>query len=280
MGAPAVPCACLAATAATALALLLAGCGDAGRSAVPPTGMGPASSASPSAPPTAASPASSVDASCGASTAGGRTVRFGAGTATNLVGVLLGTGRTGLVFAHGSQGNRCKWASYAQESVKAGYRALIFDFAGHGESTDSTDGIDEQVRAAVGYLRSQGVQQVVLVGASMGGTAVLAAAAQISPPVAGVISLSGPWRYRGVNAGSAVTRLAVPVLYAVCQGESDFAEDAASLYASTPPAVSRRLLVVPDCSTHGVELLDPGAGPAAVAVRAAVHEFLAANAPV
>jgi len=76
--------------------------------------------------------AAPVDASCGASTAGGQTVRFGLAGATNLIGVVLGTGKTGVVLAHQSRGNRCQWADYAHELAQAGYRSLIFDFAGSG----------------------------------------------------------------------------------------------------------------------------------------------------
>ena len=117
--------------AATATVLLLAGCaGGTTRTTVTAS----------SAVPPSASPAP-VDASCGASTAGAQTVRFGAAGATNLVGVVVGTGKTGVVLAHQSRGNRCQWGDYAHELAEAGYRSLIFDFAGSGNNLGSNDAV-------------------------------------------------------------------------------------------------------------------------------------------
>jgi Dienelactone hydrolase and related enzymes len=254
--------------AATATVLLLAGCaGGTTRTTVTAS----------SAVPPSASPAP-VDASCGASTAGAQTVRFGAAGATNLVGVVVGTGKTGVVLAHQSRGNRCQWGDYAHELAEAGYRSLIFDFAGSGLSTGS-DANDAAVVAAAGYLRTQGVNTVVLIGASMGGTAVLAAAPQIAPPVAAVASLSGPARFDGVDAAEAVKKLTVPVLYAVCAGDSGFANDAQTLSDATRAGTDKKLLVLPNCNSHGVQLANRTGGPEATAVRAAIHDFLSAHAP-
>lgn len=70
----------------------------------------------------------------------------------------------------------------------------------------------------------------------------------------------------------------MPVLYAVCQNDTGFAEDAAALYAATPPTHPRRL-VVPGCGSQGVHLTDPSYQPEAGLVRPAIAEFLAAYAP-
>ena len=257
--------------AAVATVVVLAGCGG-GTSIATRTTVTPSSALSPS------SSAGLVDASCGASTAGGQTVQFGVAGATNLVGVVVGTGKTGVVLAHQSRGDRCQWGDYAHELAQAGYRSLIFDFAGSGLSTGS-DANDAAVVAAAGYLRTQGVDTVVLIGASMGGTAVLAAAAQIAPPVAAVASLSGPARFDGVDAAEAVKHLTVPVLYAVCAGDSGFADDARTLSDATRAGTDKKLLVVPNCNSHGVQLAARTGGPEATAVRAAIDDFLAAHAP-
>jgi dienelactone hydrolase len=257
--------------AAAATVLLLPGCA-AGTSVATRTTATPSLSLSPTA------SAAPVDASCGASTAGGRTVRFGEAGATNLVGVVVGTGKTGVVLAHQSRGNRCQWGDYAHELAQAGYRSLIFDFAGSGLSTGS-DANDAAVVAAARYLRTQGVNTVVLIGASMGGTAVLAAAPQITPPIAAVVSLSGPARFDGVDAAEAVDKLTAPVLYAVCAGDSGFANDAQTLSDATRAGTDKKLLIAPNCNSHGVQLADRTGGPAATAVRAAIHDFLSAHAP-
>jgi hypothetical protein len=63
----------------------------------------------------------------------------------------------------------------------------------------------------------------------MGGTAVLVAASEITPPVDGVVSLSGPTYFRGLNAVRAVRRSRVPVRFLVTRGERRFAPDATYL---------------------------------------------------
>jgi len=260
-----------------ALLLLLAGCGDGGTTG----GTGGDAAASPTPAGTATvspSPEPSDPSGCHGG-APGQPVKFGPDGAANLVGVVYGTGSTGLVFAHQTRANRCQWAAYAVESAKAGYRAMTFDFPGSGDSPAGMDS-DAAVIAAAAYLRAQGVQTVVLVGASMGANAVLAAAPHIAPPVAGVISLSAPASFQGIDAVAAVRGLAVPVLYAACQNDPGYPEDASALYAATPTSHPRTLLVVPGCSSHGVQLVDPANQPEAGSVRTAMHDFLAAHAPV
>jgi pimeloyl-ACP methyl ester carboxylesterase len=266
------------AVTSVALLVLLAGCGDGGTTG----GTGGNAVGSPavaSTPTGSPSPEPSDPAGCNGAAPGGQLVKFGPDGAANLVGVVFGTGRTGLVFAHQSRANRCQWAAYAIESAKAGYRTMTFDFPGSGESPAGVDN-DAAVIAAAAYLRAQGVQTVVLIGASMGGNAVLAAAARIDPPVAGVISLSAPALFQGIDAVAAVHGLAVPVLYAACQNDPGYPEDASKLYAATPGNHPRALLVVPGCSSHGVQLVDPTKQPEATSVRSAVDDFLAAHAPV
>jgi dienelactone hydrolase len=258
---------------AAAVVLLLAGCaggGNAARSgAGTPTGTAAAS----------ASPPDSDAAGCNGAAAGGQPVKFGPAGAANLVGIVFGTGRTGLVFAHQNRADRCQWAAYARESAAAGYRAMTFDLPGFGDSPAGLSA-DAAVAQAVAFLRGQGVQAVVLIGASMGGTAVLAAAPRITPPVAGVISLSAPVFFQGMDAAAAVKELAVPVLYAACQNDDGYGDDASTLLGATAPGHPRKLLVVPGCSSHGVRLADPAGGPEATSVRATMRDFLGEYAPV
>jgi pimeloyl-ACP methyl ester carboxylesterase len=72
----------------------------------------------------------------------------------------------------------CASGSRWRGRCRLGYRALVFDFRGYNR-------LDDDVVAAVAELRRRGVTKVVLVGSSMGGTAVLLAATRIRPAVAG-----------------------------------------------------------------------------------------------
>jgi alpha-beta hydrolase superfamily lysophospholipase len=78
-----------------------------------------------------------------------------------------------------------------------GFNVLAYDARGHGESTGiCTLGDDERydVAAAVEHVRSDGLP-IIVVGASMGGIAVLRYAAD-DPTLAGVVTVSSPadWR--------------------------------------------------------------------------------------
>ena len=88
-----------------------------------------------------------------------------------------------LICCHGIHDNRGQWLEQvARLHARSGYGALLFDFAGHGQSDASmvTYGVHEtrDVAAVVGYLRSRGdvdMQRLGIMGYSLGAiTAVLA----------------------------------------------------------------------------------------------------------
>jgi len=92
-------------------------------------------------------------------------------------------GAPGIVLAHGVADSRTRLAPWAERLAGRGYHVLRFDFRAHGTSEGAvcTYGQREanDVRAAVRALRSQrGVDpdRIAVVGASMGGGSVLAAA--------------------------------------------------------------------------------------------------------
>jgi pimeloyl-ACP methyl ester carboxylesterase len=143
-----------------------------------------------------------------------RPFRFRTPAGAVLVGVVIGHGPTGLVFAHGRGGDLCEWLPRARAFADRGYQALAFDFEGFGDSRPGSGpgaGIEGDVVAATEQLRRRGADRVLLIGSSMGATAVLSAATRIRPPVAGVVSLSGPGAFGAVNAWAAMPHLRVPV---------------------------------------------------------------------
>lgn len=247
----------------------LAGCGG----SAAPGASSSASAQSPagsSAPPTSGAPAA-VGAACAKDMPGAQPVRFGVDGATNLGGVVVGTGKTAVLLAHERRKTLCMWSAYAMELTRAGYRVLAIDLPGHGSSEAARDvALDDAVAAGVALLRGQGAQRVLLVGASMGGTAVVAAAVKATPSVAAVISLSGPDRFNDLDAAAAAARLAVPALYVACRSDGDFAAAAERLHAATPARVGARLMIE-ECIDHGVRMLD------LPKVKTAVDQFLTAN---
>ena len=244
------------------------GCGGGGSN-------GPGSSHSPVPHPT-------VAAECPSQWEGGKgkQVWFTDEAGASIGGVELGNGTTGVVLAHEAEADSCNWLPYGSTLAAAGYRVLAFDFSGAGVSPDlpDNDSHDGNVLGALAFLRHEGVTKVVLMGASMGGTASLLAASKASPPVAGVVSLSAPLAYEGMSASGAVAKLAVPALFAAAEDDADFPFAARTLYDATPGS-AKTLLIAQGIPLHGTALLAPGLDET-VKIQAAVEDFLKAHAPV
>ncbi|MDG4821879.1 alpha/beta hydrolase [Asanoa sp. WMMD1127] len=208
-----------------------------------------------------------------ASGVGATPVRFGVGGATNLAGLIGGSGSVGIVLAHQAEADLCQWILGFNELIGRGYRVLAFDFHGHGASESSEAGFDEDVAAAAAVVRSAGATSVVLVGASMGGTFSLAAAAKITPPVAGVVSVSAPLAYGGVSAQQSAPSVGVPALFLAHEDDGIFGDSARELAAACGDATA----VVTPGAIHGVPLVIEGGDPK---LRAAFFDFLTEHAPV
>jgi dienelactone hydrolase len=186
--------------------------------------------------------------------AGEAAVVMKASDGATVYGVEVGTGTTGVVLGHQYASNHCEFMDFARELAAAGLRALTIDFRYNGASTGGNSSrLDLDVVAAAARLRADGATRIELVGASMGGTAVLVAASEITPPVDGVVSLSGPTFFRGMNAVQAVRRSRVPVRFLVTRGERRFAPDATYLMR-TAAAKDKAIFRVTD-GGHGSSML-------------------------
>lgn len=253
--------------AVTLVLALAAGCADGGREpATPAPGASAPTTTTTTTPAAASKP-------CLEPAEQEKLFRFRTRDGATLVGLVLGSGREGLVVGHQLGSDLCEWVPQARAFARRGYQVLAFDFAGFGDSEHGSgdDRVDTDVVAAVEQLRRRGVDRVVLVGSSMGGTAVLSAATRIRPPVAGVVSLSGPSGFGGVDAQGAMARLRVPVLFVVAADDQHFTEQARVMYRAAR-VHHKRLLVIPG-GGHGTGLLEFGED--AARVRAAVRGFIA-----
>jgi pimeloyl-ACP methyl ester carboxylesterase len=207
---------------------------------------------------------------CFPASAHAKVVRFANSEGTRLVGYELGRGTRGVVLAHQYGGDACQWADFAPGLAKAGYHVLAFDAHGYGQSPPGSGEIDVDVLAAASKLRALGAAKLVLIGASMGGTAVLSAAAQMKPPPAAVVSLSGPGSFDLMSAYDAVPGLAMPKLFVVGARDVQFVGAARELYRK---ARGQKQLVVVQTADHGVDLLDDP--PARRAIDAVLRRALA-----
>ncbi|MDQ4081714.1 MAG: alpha/beta fold hydrolase [Actinomycetota bacterium] len=127
-------------------------------------------------------------------------VRFRAGDGIELVGRLWGDGDVAVVLAHGfSEGvAQDGWLSFARVLAERDYLVLTFNFRGFCDSEACSEAPNEleknwrDVIAALAFLEERNARKAFLVGASMGGLAVLRAARMPGADVAGVVSLSTP----------------------------------------------------------------------------------------
>ncbi len=186
---------------------------------------------------------------------------FNAADGTKLVGHRFGKGTTAVILGHQSDGDLCEWLPYARRLAGKGYFVFPIDFRGHGFSQLRTgpaaNRLASDLEAATKALRKLGKKKVFLVGASMGGIAALAAGASVRPPVDGVVSISSPARFMGMDAVASAPRLRIPVLYLAATGDDnagyDFSKDAEAMFAKTA-AANKRLQLLPG-SAHGVGLV-------------------------
>jgi len=241
------------------LALLLAACSSGA----------PAAEPSPDAP--------KAGSGCADLASRGKQARFTTPAGTRLVGVELGAGAKGVVLAHQNASDLCEWLLYGERLAGRGYHVLAFDFGGDGDSDAhrGDDRLDDDVVAAATHLRAGGVTDVVLMGASKGGTAALAAAVALVPAPAAVVTLSAPKLFSGVSAADAVPRLTSPALFLSGESDHPFAEAAQEFDATAPKTVAHQVFL-PIGGEHGTGLL---AGGQAKKVNDLIDAFLKEHAP-
>ena len=190
-------------------------------------------------------------------------VRMPTRDGVSLYGLEVGSGATGVVLGHQYFSDHCEFMDFARELAGLGYRALSIDFRGNGLSgTGRSNRLDLDVAAAVARLRADGATRVKLVGASMGGTAALVAGSWLRPAVDGIVSLSGPDYFRGLNAVRAVRRSKVPVRFLVSRDDRPFASNATTLMRQA--AARDKAIVRYAAAGHGSSILSVPAAHALV----------------
>lgn len=163
----------------------------------------------------------------------------------------------GVVLAHQSDAGPCSWDDWARTLAEQGYEVLAPDV-----SLDPMPMLGLATRT----LRTEGVDEVVLIGASMGGTYVLTAARDTAP--AAVIALSPPQEYDDQNAQESIGGIKVPLLLAAADGDTSFADSVHALSQKAP--ADTQVVIETGTEHHGIELLEMP-GP----VRTAVETMLA-----
>ena len=166
------------------------------------------------------------------------------------------------ILLHMYPADQTSWSESARALQTSGVAALTFDFRGYGASGGDKDAteIEHDVRAALEFARRRGYREIVLVGASMGGTAAIVVAAEqpAGGELAGVITLSAPAEFGGLDAQEVVGDVAVPLSLIASRGDTS-ARNSLETLAESGSLPQDRTLVV-EGRAHGTDLLTSDAG--------------------
>lgn len=185
-----------------------------------------------------------------------------------LSGRLFGSGSVGAILAHQNGADQDSWLAFAQELAQQGYLVLTFDFRGYGQSPGKQSAPDapKDLEGAVDFLRGKGVARPFLVGASMGGSASIAVAARLD--VAGVVTLSTPLEFRGLDLHPYIEQVTEPKLFMASEGDTYATDSARYLYEH---AFGESHMKVFPSSAHGTEMLT---GVKGAEVKQSILDFI------
>ncbi len=151
-------------------------------------------SAPPVDPPAMASASPSGAPGGGATLPPGRSVDFPAADGTALTGRVFGTGTTAVVLSNMGDNDPAAWEDFAPTLADADYTVLTYAyrFPTHTSNLDATkaNGAVDDLAGAVAFVRRQGAQRVILIGASLGGMATAKVAARLRAD--GVVIIASP----------------------------------------------------------------------------------------
>lgn len=189
-----------------------------------------------------------------------------------LEGTVFGSGERGVILAHAFTADQSSWFDFAGELAAIGYNVLAFNFRGYGKSQGDRDigVIDRDVVAAIDFMvtQSDAPKGVVVVGASMGGTASLIAATK-SSSVKAIVTLSAPVEFMGLDASGLHWAPMTQKLIIAAQDDPNGAAGAAGeLYRDSAPAAEIEII---SGSEHGTEIL---VGPKGRKVRDLILSFM------
>ncbi|MBI3359636.1 MAG: alpha/beta fold hydrolase [Chloroflexi bacterium] len=221
----------------TAAMLIIAGCGGGAGATEPPSAAEVASATSAVATLAAAPPATLAPTQAGAAAATApaqvvsSVVKFNTEDGATLSGTLFGTGKTVALLAHMRPTDQRSWQAFARKVAEAGYAAFTFDFRGYGASGGSPQENmrDKDARAAINYLRGRGFQSIILIGASMGGSACAKNTHEAN--VTGLAMISSSRNFAGVDVVESDLNAPIAKLFIASQDDEPAATDIRTMHA-------------------------------------------------
>ena len=185
-----------------------------------------------------------------------------------LGGHLYGAGDVGVILAHQYNGDQTGWTDFAMVLAAHGYQALTFDFRGFPESGMIIHVPDSEIdlKAAYEFMQPR-VKRLFIAGASMGSDAAILLAAQY--PVAGLILLSTPVEFGGVNVYDADAKVKAPMLFVEATDDPFVAGQSQMLFQH---ATAPKSLKIYSGHEHGTEMFQGSHG---VELRNLMLRFIA-----
>jgi pimeloyl-ACP methyl ester carboxylesterase len=165
------------------------------------------------------------------------------------------------VLAHGGRFNKERWRVQANTLVSEGFQVLAIDFRGMGCSTGPGQAdfdnapFENDVLAAVRYLKAHGAKTVSVVGGSFGGAAAGDASIKSAPgEIDGIVLL-------GAEPNLSAERLKSRVLFIVARDDSNGAGPRLpGIRAQYEKAPQPKELIVLDGSAHAQFLFETDQG--------------------
>jgi pimeloyl-ACP methyl ester carboxylesterase len=189
-------------------------------------------------------------------------VSFRSPDGVKLAGRVFGDGGVGVVLAHMFPADQTSWWAFARVLAPKGFTVLTFDFRGYcpggvagcSEGQRDVAAMWQDVVGAVEFMMARGLVRVMLVGASMGGTASLLAAAQPGVSVAAIVAVSAPQSFEGLTADRTVLgNVTAAKLFVAGNSDPTGAATAAlAMFAESPQPKQVEIFTSSD---HGTDLL-------------------------
>src|SRR5271168_2609186 len=203
---------------------------------------------------------------------GGEHVSFTTSDGVLLRGHLYGRGSTGVILAHMYPADQSDWTDFARVLAAHGYQALTFDFRGFTESEgeSGSEFADRDLLAAYQFLRPR-VSRIFIAGASLGSEAAIMVAAH--QQVAGIICISTPTNFGGLNVEPVIHLVRAPILFVTSVDDPLVEGQPEILYKL---ATAPKSLEVYPGDAHGTSILR---GPHAMELQSLMLRFIADNEP-
>lgn len=173
----------------------------------------------------------------------------------------------GVLMLHMMPADRKSFSAFAEKIQQVGWQGLAIDFRGHGESQGGPVGYqlfkDEDYQksildteAGAEFLKSKGVKEIYLVGASIGANLSLQYLVENAGAKAAVL-LSPGLNYRGVKTNELVIKVyRLKSVYFAAAKDDDYSyETVQQLFDMVPEGVNREIKLF-NSGGHGTKLFE------------------------